>query len=67
MSEDFKRTQKLLGELPRRPSSLEELHFNKCVGSYFKFWGSLVTNIGQGLISFLGVQDGLAKFLVEFI
>ena len=67
MSMDFKRTQKLLSKLPRRPSSLEELRFNKHVGSYFKFRGSLATNVGRGFIGFLGVQDGSAKFLVEFV
>ena len=67
MSKDFKRTQKLLSELSRRLSSLEELRFNKHVGSYFKFQGSLAMNVGRGLIGFLGVQDGSAKFLVEFV
>ena len=67
VSEDFKRTQKRLSELFRRLRGFEELRFDISMGSNIEFRGRFVSNIGQGLISLLGVENGSAKFLVKLV
>ena len=67
VSKDFKRTQKLLSELFGRLGGFEELCFDISVGSNIEFGGRFASNIGQGLISLLGIKNGSAKFLVKLI
>ena len=67
VSEDFKRTQKLLSELFRRLCGFEELHFDVSVGSNIELGGRFASDIGRGLISLLGVKNGSAKFLVKLV
>ena len=67
VSEDFKRTQKLLGELFRRSRGFEELRFDISVGSNIELGGRFASNIGRGLISLLGIENGSAKFLVKLV
>ena len=67
MSEDFKRTQKLLSELFRRSHGFEELRFDISMGSNIELGGRFASNISQGLISLLGVNNSSAKFLVKFV
>ena len=67
VSEDFKRTQKLLSELFGRLRGFEELRFDISMGSNIELRGRFASNIGQGLISPLGVKNSLAKFLVKLI
>ena len=67
VSEDFKRTQKLLSELFRRLRGFEELRFDISMGSNIELGGRFASNISRGLISLLGVENGLAKFLVKFV
>ena len=67
VSEDFKRTQKLLSERFGRSRGFEELRFDISVGSNSELRSRFVSNIGQGLISLLGVKNGLAKFLVKLV
>ena len=67
MSEDFKRTQKLLSKLFRRSRGFEELHFDISVESNIELGGRVASNIGQGLISLLGIENGSAKFLVKLV
>ena len=67
VSEDFKRTQKLLSELFRRSRGFEELRFDISMGSNIELGGRFVSNIGRGLISLLGIENGSAKFLVKLV
>ena len=67
VSEDFKRTQKLLSKLFGRSHGFEELHFDISMGSNIKLGSRFASNIGQGLISPLGVENGSAKFLVKLV
>ena len=67
VSEDFKRIQKLLSELFGRSHGFEELCFDISVGSNTELGSRFALNIGQGLISLLGVKNSSAKFLVEFV
>ena len=67
VSEDFKRTQKLLSELFRRSHGFEELRFDISMGSNIELGGRFVLNIGQGLISFLGIENNSAKVLVKLV
>ena len=67
VSEDFKRTQKLLSELFGRSHGFEELCFDISVGSNTELGSRFASNISQGLISLLGIKNSLVKFLVKFI
>ena len=67
VSEDFKRTQKLLSKLFRRSRGFEELRFDISVGSNIELGGRFASNISQGLISLLGIENGSAKFLVKLV
>ena len=67
VSEDFKRTQKLLSELFGRSHGFEELRFDISMGSNIEFGGRFASNIGRGLISLLGIKNSLAEFLVKLI
>ena len=67
VSEDFKRTQKLLSELFGRLCGLEELRFDISVGSNIELGGRFASNISRGLISLLGIEDSSAKFLVKLV
>ena len=67
VSEDFKRTQKLLSELFGRSHGFEELRFDISMGSNIELRGRFALNIGQGLISLLGVKNSSAKFLVKLV
>ena len=46
VSEDFKRTQKLLSELFGRSHGFEELRFDISVGSNIELGGRFASNIG---------------------
>ena len=46
VSEDFKRTQKLLSKLFRRSCGFEELRFDVSVGSNIELGGRFASNIG---------------------
>ena len=67
VSKDFKRTQKLLSELFGRSRGFEELCFDISMGSNIELGGRFASNIGQGLISLLGVENSSAKFLVKLV
>ena len=67
VSEDFKRTQELLSELFGRSHGFEELRFDISMGSNIELGSRFVLNIGQGLISLLGIKNSSAKFLVKFV
>ena len=67
VSEDFKRTQKLLSKLFGRSHGFEELCFEISVGSNIELRGRFASNISRGLISLLGVKNSSAKFLVKLI
>ena len=67
VSEDFKRTQKLLSELFGRSCGFEELYFDISMGSNTELRSRFALNIGQGLISLLGVENSSAKFLVKLV
>ena len=67
VSEDFKRTQKLLSKLFRRSRGFEELRFDISMGSNIELGDRFVSNIGRGLISLLGIKNSSAKFLVKLI
>ena len=67
VSEDFKRTQKLLSELFRRSHGFEELCFDVSVGSNIELGGRFALDIGRGLISLLGIENGSVKFLVKLV
>ena len=67
MSEDFKRTQKLLSELFGRSRGFEELCFDISVGSNTELGSRFASNISRGLISLLGVKNSSVKFLVKLV
>ena len=67
VSEDFKRTQKLLSEIFGRSHGFEELRFDISMGSNIELGGRFASNISQGLISLLGVKNSSAKFLVKLV
>ena len=67
VSKDFKRTQKLLSELFGRSHGFEELCFDISVGSNTELGSRFALNIGQGLISLLGIKNSSVKFLVKFV
>ena len=67
VSEDFKRTQKLLSKHFRRSHGFEELRFDVSMGSNIELGGRFALNIGRGLISLLGIENSSAKFLVKLV
>ena len=67
VSEDFKRTQKLLSELFGRSCGFEKLCFDISMGSNTELRSRFASNIGRGLISLLGIKDSSAKFLVKLV
>ena len=67
VSEDFKRTQKLLSKLFGRSRGFEELCFDISMGSNIELGGRFASNISRGLISLLGIKNSSAKFLVKLI
>ena len=67
VSEDFKRTQKLLSEIFGRSRGFEELCFDISMGSNTELGSRFASNIGRGLISLLGIKNSSAKFLVKLI
>ena len=67
VSEDFKRTQKLLSKLFGRSCGFEELRFDISVGSNIELRGRFASNISRGLISLLGIKNSSAKFLVKLV
>ena len=67
VSEDFKRTQKLLSELFGRLCGFEELRFDISMGSNIELRSRFASNIGQGLISLLGIKNSWVKFLVKLV
>ena len=67
VSEDFKRTQKLLSELFRRSCGFEELCFDISMGSNTELGSRFASNISRGLISLLGIKNSLVKFLVKLV
>jgi hypothetical protein len=62
--DDFKRTQKLLGEFLGRPSSVEVLRIDERKGSNLEVGSWFASSIGRGLVKLLSLGDGSAKFLM---
>ena len=67
VSEDFKRTQKLLSELFGRSRGFEELCFDISMGSNTELGSRFASNISRGLISLLGIENSSVKFLVKLV
>src|SRR3979490_2801749 len=67
MCNDFKRTQKLLGEFLGRTCCSKELCFDKCEVSNLEVWCWKLFGVSQSLVCLLSIEDSLAKFLMKFV
>ena len=67
MCNDFKRTQKLLGEFLGRAHCSKELCFDKCEVFDLEVWCWKSFGVGRGLVCLLGGEDCSAEFLMKFV
>src|SRR3979490_2017562 len=67
MCNDFKRTQKLLGEFLGRTCRSKELCLDRREVSDLEVWCWKSFGVGRGLVCLLGGEDCSAKFLMKFV
>src|SRR3979490_524740 len=67
MCNDFKRTQKLLGEFLDRTRCSKKLCFDNCEVSALEVWCWKSFGGGRGLVCLLGGKDCSAEFLMKFV
>src|SRR3979490_843939 len=67
MCNDFKRTQKLLGEFLGRTHCSKELCLDKREVSDLEVWCWKSFGVGRGLVCLLGSEDCSVEFLMKFV
>src|SRR3979490_3001664 len=67
MCNDFKRTQKLLGEFLGRAHCSKELCFDKCEVSNLEVWCWKSFGVSRGLVCLLSIENSSVKFLMQFV
>src|SRR3979490_1888071 len=67
MCNDFKRTQKFLGEFLVRMHCSKELCFDKCEVSNLEVWCWKSFGVSRDLVCLLSIENSSAKFLMKFV